>query len=191
MSIENEAQVIEKAKQGDENALKTLVDEYAPVIFKFAWNVCRDQDRAENTTQETLLSVLRKLDQFDNRSKFSTWLYTIVSNHCMMAARSAKADRYVSLDNDESPIPELATTHWSDDPLSKLERKDTRAHIDEAIAKLSPDYRLIFILRDIQELPTEEVAQITGLSVAAVKSRLHRARAFLRDALTPLFSEQS
>jgi RNA polymerase sigma-70 factor, ECF subfamily len=191
MSIENEALVIQQAKQGDAKALEALVEEYAPVIFKFSWNVCHNQDRAEHTTQETLVSVLRKLEQFDGRSKFSTWLYTIVSNHCMMLARSEKSDRYVSLDNDESSVAETAIAQWGDDPLSILERDDARAHIDAAIDKLSPDYRMVFILRDIQELSTEEVAQITGLTIAAVKSRLHRARAFLRNTLTPLFSEPS
>ncbi len=189
MSIDNEADIIELAKQGDTKALETLVEEYAPVVFKFAWNVCRDQDRAEHTTQETLLSVLRKLDQFDNRSKFSTWLYTIVSNHCLMLARSSKSDRMVSIDNEESPVAEAAVAEWGSDPHALLEREDTRAHIDAAIAKLPPDYRLVFVLRDIQELSTEEVAGVTGLTIAAVKSRLHRARAFLRNELTPLFSE--
>jgi RNA polymerase sigma-70 factor (ECF subfamily) len=190
MSIDNEAQIIEKAIRGDGKALETLVDEYAPMIYKFAYSVCRNQDKAEHTTQETFLSMIRKLEQFDGRSKLSTWLYTIVSNHCMMLARSNKSDRQVSLDSDDFTLTESAVAQWSDNPLELLERGDTRAHIDDAIAKLPAEYRIVFILRDIQELSTEEVAAVTGLSIPAVKSRLHRARAFLRTALTPLFSER-
>jgi RNA polymerase sigma-70 factor (ECF subfamily) len=188
MGTEDEHEIIEKAKAGDQHAIKVLVDKYAPVIFRFAYNVCRNQDKAENTTQETFLSLLKKLDQFDNRSKFSTWLYTIVSNHCLMAARSNKSDRYLSIDDDESSLPEAMIDDASPDPYEHTERLDTKRRLDEAIEKLAPDYRVVFILRDLDGLSTEEVAEVLNLSIAAVKSRLHRARAFLREQLTPLFT---
>jgi len=187
MGTDDEHEIIEKAKAGDPHALKALVEKYSPVIFRFAYNVCRNQDKAENTTQETFLSLLKKLDQFDNRSKFSTWLYTIVSNHCLMAARSAKSDRYLSIDDDESTLPEVMIDETSPDPHEQTERLDTKQHLDEAIGRLAPDYRIVFILRDLDGLSTEEVAEVLHLSIAAVKSRLHRARAFLREQLTPLF----
>ena len=189
MSIEEEVHVIERAKSGDANAIKVLVDEYAPVIFRFSYNICRDQDRAEHATQETFLSILKKLNQFDNRSKFSTWLYTIVSNHCLMLARSDKSKRHVSLDDEETSFPEIAVDHWELDPAMSVERNDIREHLDAAIDKLSPEYKVVFILRDIEGLSTEEVSNITNLSIPAVKSRLHRARAFLRGELEPIFSE--
>lgn len=190
MSIENETDIIEKAKTGDSRAIRKLVDEYAPVIFRFSYSICRNQDRAEHATQETFLSILRKLDQFDNRSKFSTWLYTIVSNHCLMLARSEKTRRTVSLDDEENPLPEIAVDHWGHDPGATVERSDLKQHLDTAIDKLAPEYKVIFVLRDIEGLSTEEVASITNLSIPAVKSRLHRARSFLRNELTPIFSEQ-
>lgn len=189
MSIEEEAAVIEKAKRGDKDAIKALVDEYAPVIFRFSYNICRNQDRAEHATQETFLSILKKLNQFDNRSKFSTWLYTIVSNHCLMLARSEKTRRTVSLDDDEGTMPEIPVDHWEHDPEATVERADLKTHLDDAIDKLAPEYKVIFVLRDIEGLSTEEVSSITNLSVPAVKSRLHRARAFLRNELAPIFNE--
>lgn len=189
MTSEHESEIIERAKQGDQNAIRSLIDTYAPVIFRFSFNVCRNQDRAEHTTQETFVSVLRKLDQFDNRSKFTTWLYTIVSNHCLMLARSNKSDRFVSIDDEESPIAEAALGTTSSDPHDELERSDLRERLDAAIERLAPDYRMIFVLRDMEGLSTEEVAEVTGLTIAAVKSRLHRARSFLRNELSPLFSE--
>lgn len=190
MSTEQESEIIEKAKQGDARAIRTLVDEYAPVIFRFSYSICRNQDRAEHATQETFLSILKKLDQFDNRSKFSTWLYTIVSNHCLMLARSEKTRRTVSLDDEDSSIPEIPVDHWQHDPGSAVESADLKQHLDAAIDKLAPEYKVVFVLRDIEGLSTEEVANITNLSIPAVKSRLHRARAFLRNELTPIFSEQ-
>jgi RNA polymerase sigma-70 factor, ECF subfamily len=188
MGNENELEIIEQAKHGDPHAIKRLVDTYAPVIFRFAYNVCRNQDKAENTTQETFVSLLKKLDQFDNRSKFSTWLYTIVSNHCLMAARSNKSDRYLSIDDEESSLPEAMIDDGSPDPHEYTERRDTKKHLDEAISRLAPDYRVVFILRDLEGLSTEEAAEILKLSIPAVKSRLHRARAFLREELAPIFS---
>lgn len=191
MSTEEETQIIEQAKKGDAHAIRKLVDEYAPVIFRFSYSICRNQDRAEHATQETFLSILKKLDQFDNRSKFSTWLYTIVSNHCLMLARSEKTRRTVSLDDEESTIPEIPVEHWEHDPGAAVESADLKQHLDTAIDKLAPEYKVVFVLRDIEGLSTEEVAGITNLSVPAVKSRLHRARAFLRNELTPIFSEQT
>lgn len=191
MSIPEEAAVIEKAKAGDKQAIKQLVDEYAPVIFRFSYNICRNQDKAEHATQETFLSILKKLNQFDNRSKFSTWLYTIVSNHCLMLARSEKTRRHQSIDDDEGSIPEISVEHWEHDPEMSMERADLKEHLTEAIDKLAPEYKVIFVLRDIEGLSTEEVSNITNLSVPAVKSRLHRARSFLRNELAPIFNEHS
>ena len=189
MSNTEEAQIIERAKQGDGEAIRKLVDEYAPVIFRFSYSICRNQDRAEHATQETFLSILKKLDQFDNRSKFSTWLYTIVSNHCLMLARSEKTRRTVSLDDEENTLPEFPIDHWEHDPGAAVERADIKEHLDAAIDKLAPEYKVVFVLRDIEGLSTEEVASITNLSVPAVKSRLHRARSFLRNELSSVFSE--
>ncbi len=190
MSADEEVEVIERAKEGDPDAIRRLVDEYAPVIYRFSYNICRNQDRAEHATQETFISILRKLKQFDNRSKFSTWLYTIISNHCLMLARSEKSRRHVSLDDDETQFPEIAVDHWDYNPDLAVERSDLKTHLDAAIEKLAPEYKVIFMLRDVEGLSTEEVATITNLSIPAVKSRLHRARSFLRGELAPIFDEQ-
>lgn len=189
MSIENEAEIIERAKAGDAEAITHLVNEYADVIYRFAFNVCRNPDKAEHTTQETFVSLLRKLDQFDSRSKFSTWLYTIVSNHCLMLARSAKSDRYVSIDDGDEDTPDILIGASDDNPHNEVERRDIKTHLDRAIEKLAKEYKVVFVLRDIEGLSTEEVAEILHLSIPAVKSRLHRARSFLRKELTPLFAE--
>ena len=191
MSIENEQTIIEHAKHGDQQALKILVDEYAPVIFRFAFNVCRNQDKAEHTTQETFVSLLNKIGQFDHKSKFSTWLYTIVSNHCLMLARSAKSRRTVPIGDEEGAVSEDTLGAAEEDPHAALERRDLRQHLDAAIRQLPEDYRIVFALRDLEGLSTEEVSRITNLSVPAVKSRLHRARATLRAQLSPILEERN
>ena len=154
-----------------------------------AFNECRHPDNAEHTTQETFVSLLRKLDQFDSRSKFSTWLYTIVSNHCLMLARSAKTDRYVSIDDGDEDTPDILIGASDDNPHNEVERRDIKTHLDRAIEKLAKEYKVVFVLRDMEGLSSEEVAEILHLSIPAVKSRLHRARSFLRKELTPLFAE--
>lgn len=191
MTYDNEQTMIAQAQNGDRKALEALVNAFAPVVYKFSYNICRNQDKAENTTQETFLSVLKNLKQFDNRSKFTTWLYTIVSNHCLMAARSRKSDRYVSLDDDEGPLHDDVFVETDETPHERLERIDMKAHLDEAIEQLAPDYRIVFMLRDVEGLSTEEVSGITNLSIAAVKSRLHRARKFLRNYLSPFMEEKA
>jgi RNA polymerase sigma-70 factor (ECF subfamily) len=161
------------------------------MVFRFAFNVCRDPDKAEHTTQETFLSVLKNIGQFNRQSKFSTWLYTIVSNHCFMLARKNKSSRFVSIDDEEATLPESAYVEMDGTPDELVERADTKRLIEEAIDKLSPEYRIVFLLRDVEGLSTQEVSDITNLSVPAVKSRLHRARAFLRNQLTPIFHEHA
>lgn len=189
MSIENEQEIISRAYAGDQRAMEMLVNEYAPVVYKFAFNICRQRDKAENTMQETFISVLKNLKQFDNRSKFTTWLYTIVSNHCLMLARSMKSNRFVSFDDEESALSEEYFIHPGETPHEHAERSDIKELLDEAIEKLSPEYRIVFTLRDIEGLSTEEVSHVTKLTIPAVKSRLHRARKFLRDRLAPFVVE--
>lgn len=178
-----EKELIEQAKSGDKIAMTKLVKQYAPTVYNFAFKVCRDKDRAENTVQETFLNMLKSFDSFDGNSKLSTWLYRIVTNNCMMEARKKRPDLYADFDTEESEYE--ATLPGIDlIPSADLENHELKDALDEAIKKLPYDYRVVFILRDIEELSTEETAQATNLSVAAVKSRLHRARAFLRDELT-------
>ncbi len=183
----SEQDLIAAAKNGDRNALTELVKMYEKTVFNFAFKICRNLERAENAMQETFLSMIKNLGQFDGKSKLSTWLYTIVSNHCLMAARSQKKHEFDSLDDDESFINEKDITGWDMTPDKVTENNELKAILDSAIGKLPPDYKLVFILRDVEGLSTEETAQIAELSVPAVKSRLHRARAFLRNELNKAF----
>lgn len=183
-----ENELIKKAQEGDRNALAKLVKQYEQTVYNFAFKICRDKERAEHTMQETFLSMVKSIKQFSGKSKLSTWLYTVVSNHCLMMARSNKKHLHTSLDDEDALIDEKSITDWNISPEKLTENGELNEILNEAISKLPPDYRVVFMLRDIQGFSTEETGEATNLSVPAVKSRLHRARAFLRNELNNTFS---
>jgi len=178
-----EEQLIEEAINGSRKALAELVKKYEQTVFNFAFKICRNKERAENTMQETFLSMVKSLKQFSGKSKLSTWLYTIVSNHCLMQARSQKKYDYTSLENEEGLIDERNVVDWKYSPNKLTENNELKGVLDEAIKKLPHEYRIVFLLRDVEGLSTKETSEIVNLSVPAIKSRLHRARAFLRNEL--------
>jgi RNA polymerase sigma-70 factor (ECF subfamily) len=183
-----ESKLVELAKSGDRQALAQLVKNNEQTVYNFSFKICRDRDKAEHIMQETFFSMIKSLHQFDGNSKISTWLYRIVSNHCLMLARKDKTRTFVSIDNDDELYEDKYTADWSNIPNQNIENTELKKILDESIDKLSPEYRIVFLLRDVEGLSTEETAQLTELSVPAVKSRLHRARAFLRKELNEAFS---
>ena len=183
-----ESKLVELAKSGDRQALAQLVKNNEQTVYNFSFKICRDRDKAEHIMQETFFSMIKSLHQFDGNSKISTWLYRIVSNHCLMLARKDKSRTFVSIDNDDELYVDKYTADWSNIPNQDIENTELKKILDESIDKLSPEYRIVFLLRDVEGLSTEETAQLTELSVPAVKSRLHRARAFLRKELNEAFS---
>lgn len=183
----DEIELIEEAKKGNRKALAEIVKKYEQTIYNFSFKICRDPERAENIMQETFYSMVKSIGQFDGNSKLSTWLYRIVTNHCLMQARKQKGRNYISLENDEDLYTEKHIADWTSLPYKNTENKELREILDKAIQKLSPDYRIVFLLRDVEGLSTEDTAEAAGISVPAVKSRLHRARAFLRKEIDEAF----
>jgi RNA polymerase sigma-70 factor (ECF subfamily) len=185
----DEEELIKSAVAGDKKALAELVKKYEKTVYNFAFKVCRNPERAENAMQETFYSMIKSLHQFDGKSKLSTWLYRIVTNHCLMEYRK-KRHQFVSIDNDDELIEDKYMSDWSTLPNLSIENKELKSILDEAILKLSPEYRIVFLLRDVEGLSTEETGVVTDLSVPAVKSRLHRARAFLRKEINSVFQHE-
>lgn len=183
----NEEQIIIAAQNGDRQALSQIVKKYEQTVYNFSYKICRDKEKAENTMQETFLSMVKSLKQFDGKSKLSTWLYRIVLNHCLMEARKNKRFQYVDVETDDSLFNEKYIADWNSLPIKDLENSELKKILDDAISKLAPEYRVVFTLRDVEQLSTEETAKLTDLSVPAVKSRLHRARAFLRKEIAKAF----
>lgn len=181
----DEEKLIDLAQQGDRKALTELVKKYEQTVYNFAYKICREKDKAENTMQETFLSMVKSLHQFDKKSKLSTWLYRIVANHCLMEARKFKNKIFIDVESEEGNLfEEKFASDGRTIPSKTVLNNELKELLDSAISKLAPEYRIVFTLRDVEQLSTEETAQITGLSVPAVKSRLHRARAFLRNELS-------
>lgn len=193
-SERSELAIIQKAQEGDERAFARLVKNYESIVYSFAYKVCHDKEKAEEAWQDTFVNVFRKLKQFDRKSKFTTWLYSIVVNNCLMKHRRSKLDMAtVRIDAPEGfhedPIMDAdghivqTIASWKDTPIDSLMNKELRSHLDSAIEKLPLDHRVVFILRDIEGQSAEEVSKMLKLSVPAVKSRLRRARVFLREEL--------
>jgi RNA polymerase sigma-70 factor (ECF subfamily) len=187
LDTQTEHHLIAKVKNGDERAFAQLVKQYEQTVYGFAFKLCRDKDKAEESFQDTFINVYRKIDQFDSRSKFSTWLYTIVANNCLMNRRKRKLDGLMeSFDdapdvNDEEVKKQLQS--WDDSPIETLMNKELRKTMDDAIQELPDEYKVVFVLRDLENRTAEETAKILKLSVPAVKSRLRRSRMFLRHKL--------
>jgi RNA polymerase sigma-70 factor, ECF subfamily len=199
-TIENEPDLVRKARDGDEKAFTALVKKYESTVYSFAFKVCRDEEQAAETLQDTFVNVYKKLHQFNGRSKFSTWLYQIVTNNCLMKRRKSKLDKAsIPLDSPENPQnehidddkehPIRTIPVWKDTPQDEVVNKELREHLDRAILRLPMEYRIVFILRDVEGRSSEEAAKILKLSVPAVKSRLRRARVFLRKELEEYVSK--
>jgi RNA polymerase sigma-70 factor (ECF subfamily) len=192
-AIFDESELVEKAKAGDTEAFSSLVLRYERKVYRLAKHITGSDEDAEDVLQETFLKAYEHLDGFQGNSKFYTWVVRIAVNEALMKLRKRKSDRTVSLDEppdgvDEPVVREIAV--WDGTPEDKYSREELRGLLDQAIQALKPTFRTVFLLRDVEELSTEETAEALNLSVPAVKSRLLRARLELRERLTRMFKKK-
>lgn len=185
--------LVERARAGDVAAFGELITRYERRVYRMARQITQNDEDAEDVLQEACLKAFEHIDSFQGQSKFYTWLTRIAVNESLMKLRKRKSDRTVSLDEnietEEEPIVrEIAV--WDDTPELKYSQEEIRRILDTAIDGLKPIFRTVFILRDVEELSTEETAEVLGLSIAAVKSRLLRARLQLREKLTRVFKRK-
>lgn len=173
------AALIAAAQRGDRGAFEQLVVAHAAALHRVIRRLVRDDHDAREATQETFLRAWRGLAGFRGDAAFSTWLYRIGVNEAnRVAAARARTDQAASLDATPIDPPDPAPG-----PQRSAEQRALRAALDRAIASLHPDYRAPLVLRDIEGLSTREAAAILGLREAAFKSRLHRARMHVREAV--------
>lgn len=190
-----EADLVDGLRAGDAAAYRRFVDENSASVYGLALKLLGDEQEAEDVLQETFLSAFRAIDRFEGRSKLSTWLYRIAYNASLMHLRKRERMTTFSLDQpygDEEqarPVAGDLLVDWSTVPDDRLLTAEARQEMDLAIAQLPESLRSAFILRDIQGLSGAETAEILGISVQAVKNRLHRARLSLRDRLSSYFAE--
>ena len=193
LTATDEALLVAQAREGDAKAFSELVRRYEGKIFRLAQHVTQNREDAEDVLQETFMKAYEHLDQFQGNSKFYTWIVRIAVNQALMKLRRRKTDKSVSLDEtidtgEDTVVREIAA--WDEDPEARYSREELGQILGSAIESLEPPYRSVFVLRDIDELSTEETADALGLSVPAVKSRLLRARLQLRDKLTRYFKRK-
>jgi len=191
--LANEATLVAQAQAGDAAAFSTLVEQYDRYIYRLALNITGNKEDAEDVLQESLLKAYTKLGQFQGGSRFCTWLVRIAVNEALMRLRKRSPQKEVSLDepvegNERSLMPR-EIEDWADNPEQQYAKVELNKILDETIAKLEPNFRTVFVLRDVENLSTEETAQILGLSVPAVKSRLLRARLKARELLGEYFKK--
>jgi RNA polymerase sigma-70 factor (ECF subfamily) len=185
---------LKKLRAGDSAAFAQLVEANQRAVYNLALRMLNDPQEAEDVLQETFLSAYKALPGFEGRSSLSTWLYRIASNASLMRLRKKRPettsiDEPLELEEGES-LPRQFVD-WSSVPEDELLNGESRRMMDEAVAELPEGLRIVFVLRDIEGLSTQEAGEVLELSEAAVKTRLHRARLALREKLSAYFAERS
>jgi RNA polymerase sigma-70 factor (ECF subfamily) len=173
---------------GETELYHRLIQPYELSVYRMALSFVKNETEAEDVAQEAFLKAFRDLATFRGASKFSTWLISIALNEARTRLRRQSAARMESLDEppeDGDKVSPALLRDWREIPSEALERREVRALLQEAIGELSPIYREVFVLRDIEEFSIEETAGLLAISVSAVKVRLHRARIMLQKDLAP------
>lgn len=178
MTREQETAIVRKVLGGDANAFETLVLEYEKNVYNIALRMTGNSEDAADMTQEAFIKAYNSLQSFRGDSKFSVWLYRIVSNVCLdfLRSRNRRPTVSLSVEDDDGEDAQLDVADESQSPELLLDRKLTRESVRRGLDSLPPDYRQILLLREIQGLSYDEIAQALGLEVGTVKSRIFRAR---------------
>jgi len=186
---DDESKLVSAAKAGDISAFEELVNRYERKIFRLGMNITQNREDAEDVMQEAFLKSYTNLDRFQGDSRFYTWLVRIAVNEALMKLRKRRPNQ-VSLDepltDGEDPVFR-EIVDWGPSPEKKFAQTELNTILNGVISELDPIFRVAFLLRDVEGVSTEETAHILGISEAAVKSRLLRARLKLRQKLNKYF----
>ena len=191
-----EEALVRQFQGGDLEAYDKIAEIYQKKIYGLSFNLTRNQMDAQDVTQEVLLTLFRKIHTFQGKSAFSSWVYRITLNASYMKLRSKKKEPNVSIDElmpsfNGAGFQQEKIQDWSENTESLLFTNETSDVINKAIDLLPEKEKVVFLLRDVEGLSTEKAGEILDLTVPAVKSRLHRARLFLRKKLSSYFEEFS
>ena len=189
-----EEQLVKALQAGKTRSFEQLAKLYQKKIYALSFNLTRNITDSQDVTQEVLLTLFRKGHTFQGKSAFSSWVYRITLNASYMKLRSRKKEPNVSIDEllpsfNSSGFQQEKIQDWSENTESLLFDNETREVIQKAVDLLPEKEKVVFILRDVEGLSTEKVSNILELTIPAVKSRLHRARLFLRKKLANYFEE--
>ncbi|MCS7250551.1 MAG: sigma-70 family RNA polymerase sigma factor [candidate division WOR-3 bacterium] len=186
-----ESELIKRAKNGNDEAFEMLISRYEKKIYNLAYRLLNNEEDAAEVLQETLIRAYRFLKKFQERSSFYTWLYRIAVNVALRKLKKrAKEEKVLSLDQNVTGYEDIPQEipDETQNPEVIYERKKIQEAVRKALAEIPENYRSVIFLRDVEGLSNKEVAEILKLSVAAVKSRLHRGRLFLKEKLKHLIN---
>ena len=186
---------IEDLRSGDRKEFARLVETHSGKIYNLALRILNDPQDAEDVLQETFIKAYNALPSFEGRSKLSTWLFRIASNEALMLIRKRRPEFILMMDQHETQpieegLEEPEIVDWCCLPEKELLSTEAKRFLDKAIQKLSASLRIVFVLRDIEGLSIRETSESLGISEAAVKIRLLRARLRLREELTEYYGER-
>jgi RNA polymerase sigma-70 factor (ECF subfamily) len=185
--------LLTNAAGGDASALETLMGRYSGRVYRLAYGITRSQGDAEEVVQDVFLQMVLKGTGFEGRAALSTWIYRVTTNLSLNKCRGKRRELETSLeeylptyraDGHREGERSLLVRDWSNTPEQELLSGEARRILNDAIDRLPEHYRAVLILKDVEELSNDEVAEVVGDSVGAVKTRLHRARMALREQLT-------
>src|SRR5260370_2774440 len=186
---DDEHLLVAAAKRGDTGAFEELVNRYEAKIFRLTMNITRNREDAEDAMQDAFLKSYAHLKDFQEDSRFYTWLVRIAANEALMRLRKRRPNQF-SLDEPvegEEDLMPREVEDWGPSPEQRFAQTEMHEILSGVIDKLEPDFRVVFVLRDVEELSTEETAKMLGISVPAVKSRLLLSRLKLRVKLNRYF----
>ncbi len=186
--IQSDALVVRDLKKGDAKAMEEIVRRYSNKVYNLAYHLTRDSAAAEEIMQDVFLTVIAKIATLTNEAYFSTWLYRVTTNAAYGFLRKEKKF------SEQTPVEDLdgehhASVDWSELPDDVLLSEESREVLKRSIDSLPEAMRTVVIMKDMEGLKNEEIAEALGISVPAVKSRLHRGRLMLRDQLSDYFSK--
>lgn len=185
---QSDALIVRDLKKGDAKAMEEIVRRYSNKVYNLAYHLTRDSAAAEEIMQDVFLTVIAKIATLTNEAYFSTWLYRVTTNAAYGFLRKEKKF------SEQTPVEDLdgehhASVDWSELPDDVLLSEESREVLKRSIDSLPEAMRTVVIMKDMEGLKNEEIAEALGISVPAVKSRLHRGRLMLRDQLSDYFSK--
>jgi len=191
----SDQELVARFQTGDRNVLSEFLKRYHSRIYRLAYGMLRNPQDAEEVIQEVFLRLFQKLDSFKGESSFSSWLYRVAINTTYMKLREKRGADMLPLEivgkSLDEQVEQRGSSDWMSRPDEELLTEESLKLISDAIEQLPDDFKTVLILRDVDGLSTEEVGQLLGLSPPAVKSRLHRARLFLRKKLVDFYKQFS
>jgi RNA polymerase sigma-70 factor (ECF subfamily) len=194
----SDLELLRAAREGRWEAFEELVTRFEPRVLRLAWRILQQREDAEDATQQTFINVMEHLDQFREEASVSTWILRIATNQALQTLRKRRRRETVPLEtqtgrgDDDTPLPHPEfIAQWRDDPVELAQRNEVKELLAQALGELDEKYRVVFVLRDVEQYSTKETAELLEITPSNVKIRLLRARLQLRERLTRVLGDEA